>query len=63
MERLGHESITPTFNTHGHLFPAFDEALTEALDQQFRDAAAQVPRPIRGQSVADWIDRTAGEAG
>ena len=63
MERLGHESITTTLNTYGHLFPALDEALTEALDRQFRDAHAQVPRPIRGQSAAGRIGRTAGEAG
>jgi hypothetical protein len=29
MKRLGHSSITVTYNTYGHLFPALEEALTE----------------------------------
>lgn len=31
-ERLGHSSITVTMDRYGHLFPAQDEALAEALD-------------------------------
>lgn len=56
MERLGHESITTTLNTYGHLFPGLDEALTEALDTQFRDAAANSTPPIRGQAAIEPID-------
>lgn len=40
MKRLGHSSITVTYNTYGHLFPALEEALTESLDRSYR--AAQV---------------------
>ncbi len=38
MKRLGHSSITVTYNTYGHLFPALEEALTEALDRGYRAA-------------------------
>jgi len=36
MKRLGHSSITVTYNTYGHLFPALEEALTESLDRSYR---------------------------
>lgn len=38
MKRLGHSSITVTYNTYGHLFPALEETLTEALDRGYRAA-------------------------
>lgn len=38
MKRLGHSSITVTYNTYGHLFPALEEALTESLDRSYRGA-------------------------
>lgn len=40
MKRLGHSSITVTYNTYGHLFPALEEALTESLDRSYRAAQA-----------------------
>ena len=40
MRRMGHSSITVTYNTYGHLFPALEEALTESLERSYR--AAQV---------------------
>jgi integrase len=38
MKRLGHSSITVTYNTYGHLFPALDEALTASVDRAYREA-------------------------
>lgn len=35
-ERLGHSSITVTMDRYGHLFPAQDEALAQALDEVLR---------------------------
>jgi integrase len=34
--RLGHENITITLQTYGHLMPGQDEAAAEAMDQLFR---------------------------
>jgi integrase len=39
-ERLGHSSITVTMDRYGHLFPAQDEALAEALDDVLRASFA-----------------------
>jgi integrase len=36
--RLGHSSITVTLDRYGHLFPALDDALTDALDAPYRAA-------------------------
>ena len=36
--RLGHSSITVTLDRYGHLFPALDDALTDALDTTYRAA-------------------------
>ena len=33
--RLGHSSITVTLDRYGHLFPALDDALTDALDATY----------------------------
>ena len=41
MKRLGHSSITVTYNTYGHLFPALDEALTTSVDRAYRDATVR----------------------
>lgn len=35
-ERLGHSSITVTLDRYGHLFPAQDRELAEALDATLR---------------------------
>jgi integrase len=37
-ERLGHESITTTIDTYGHLIPSADAALMEGLGQMFLEA-------------------------
>ncbi|MGH9267965.1 MAG: hypothetical protein ACRD0D_07295 [Acidimicrobiales bacterium] len=37
-ERLGHSSIMVTMVVYGHLFPSLNEAMTERLDEVFRDA-------------------------
>jgi integrase len=42
--RLGHSSISVTFDTYGHLFPDREEALTEALDSTYRAAASRLLR-------------------
>lgn len=39
-ERLGHSSITIMMDVYGHLFPSLAEALTERLDDVFREARA-----------------------
>lgn len=39
-ERLGHSSITVTMDVYGHLLPSLAEALTERLDDVFREAQA-----------------------
>lgn len=42
--RLGHASITTTLNVYGHLFPAADERLADALDAT-REASARSRAP------------------
>ena len=41
MERLGHSNITVTLDTHGHLLPGLDDALTDGLDATYRTATDQ----------------------
>lgn len=44
-QRLGHSSIQVTFDRYGHLFPALESRLTDALDAAARNAAsASEPR-------------------
>ena len=52
MKRLGHSSITVTYDTYGHLFPALEEALTDSLDRSYRASreTAESRRP-RGSRV------------
>lgn len=50
-ERLGHSSITVTMDRYGHLFPAQDEALADALDGTLRGSMTG-PRRDR-TTVAD----------
>lgn len=47
--RLGHSSVMVTMDTYGHLLPSLDDELSEGLDRQFRETAASIVRPIRGQ--------------
>ena len=35
-ERLGHSTITLTFDRYGHLFPSLDERLRDGLDKMIR---------------------------
>jgi integrase len=37
-ERLGHSTITLTFDRYGHLLPSLDERLRDGLDQLMRTA-------------------------
>ncbi len=47
MERMGHSTINVTLGTYGHLFPAIDEQLDDALALRFARAAPQSPRVVR----------------
>ena len=38
MRRMGHSSITVTYNTYGHLFPERDAEITDRLEDLFRCA-------------------------
>lgn len=56
MKRLGRSSITVTYNTYGHLFPALEEALTASVDRAYR--AARIggegsPRPVTGPGASN----------
>lgn len=57
-ERLGHSSITVTFDQYGHLFPAVDEALADGLDATYNQAAADFSRTLRGLGVVSELPRT-----
>lgn len=35
MERMGHSTINVTLGTYGHMFPAIDEQLDEALASRY----------------------------
>ena len=48
-KRLGHSSITVTYDTYGHLFPALEEAITDSLDRSYREARDAAPRGDRGE--------------
>jgi hypothetical protein len=44
MKRMGHSSITITYDTYGHLFPERDAEITDRLEQLFRQAELAPPR-------------------
>lgn len=52
MKRLGHSSITVTYNSYGHLFPALDEALTESVDRAYRSARAITTHSTRAVTAS-----------
>ncbi len=54
-EWLGHKSITVTIDVYGHLFPSLNQALAERLDEVFRGAAAESPRPAK-PITPPWSD-------
>src|SRR3546814_1144174 len=56
-ERLGHSSITVTMDVYGHLFPSLAEALTERLDDVFREARASHVEATPASVVALQIGR------
>lgn len=35
MERMGHSTINVTLGTYGHMFPAIDEQLDDALARRY----------------------------
>lgn len=45
MRRLGHSSISVTFDTYGHRFPKRDAEITRGLEAAFARAAATQPEP------------------
>ncbi|MCP4306392.1 MAG: site-specific integrase [bacterium] len=47
MERMGHSTINVTLGTYGHLFPAIDEQLDDALAQRFAGAAPRGSRVVQ----------------
>ena len=51
-ERLGHSSITVTFDVYGHLMPGMDESVAERLDEAWQrassDGSAHQPRTNPG---------------
>ncbi len=54
MKRLGHSSITVTYDTYGHLFPALEEALTDSLDRSYRQSRDRAgERDPRGSRVVE----------
>ena len=58
MKRLGHSSITVTYDTYGHLFPALEEALTDSLDRSYGQNRARVDgREPRGSRVVERSTR------
>jgi len=40
MERMGHSTINVTLGTYGHLFPAIDAKLDDALGARFSGSSA-----------------------
>ena len=59
--RLGPSSITVTMDVYGHLFSSLAEALTERLDDGFREARASHvdPTPPRSWHCDRPMDETA----
>ncbi|MBW3643300.1 MAG: tyrosine-type recombinase/integrase [Actinobacteria bacterium] len=58
MKRLGHSSITVTYNTYGHLFPALEESLTNSLNRSYRSAReAARPRHVRAMDPVSLSER------
>lgn len=51
MRRMGHSSITVTYDTYGHLFPERDAQITASLEELYRKADADSvwtrPTPLR----------------
>jgi integrase len=57
-ERLGHSSITVTFDVYGHLMPGMDEEVAERLDLAWQRANRDETRTIRAPSAIADIHRT-----
>ena len=55
MRRMGHSSITVTYNTYGHLFPERDAEITDRLEDLFRRAGVDYSwtRPGAPATVSD----------
>ena len=50
-QRLGHSSISVTFDRYGHLFPELEEALTARMEAAYRTARAAGPRPSAAEGA------------
>ena len=53
MERMGHSTINVTLGTYGHLFPAIDAQLDQALGDRWNRA-----RPIADAEISALRDLT-----
>lgn len=51
-ERMGHENISQTMDTYGHLFEALEQEATDALDRTWRAAEAGAGQAAAGEVVA-----------
>ncbi len=45
-QRLGHSSITVTFDRYGHLLPSVEEALTDRMEVSYRSALSRRADPL-----------------
>ena len=52
---LGHSSIRVTSDRYGHLFPEARQALAQCLDDTFRAAAVDLPRPVKVRYPHDTL--------
>jgi integrase len=57
-ERLGHSSITVTFDVYGHLMPGMDEEVAERLDHAWQRASRDETRTRRAPSQVAKIHQT-----
>jgi integrase len=53
MARMGHASITTTFNTYGHLLPSLDVELADRLDERRAEARAAYLRRGDDRAVVE----------
>jgi len=56
-ERLGHSSITVTFDVYGHLMPGMDEGVAERLDLTWQRGGPDEARTIRAPNRITEMDQ------
>jgi integrase len=57
-ERLGHSSITVTFDVYGHLMPGMDEGVAERLDDAWQRTSGDETRTTRAPSRVTEIHQS-----